>query len=53
MAKVKLKPVIKTDGNDVYKFINGVAVVPGVHFKKQPMLITLREFNELKQEALK
>ena len=54
MAKIKLqsKMVIKRDGQDVYIFKNGVAVVPGCKWARQPMKITLAEFNEAKDELI-
>ena len=48
--KLKRKPIIKRHGKDIYKFINGVAVVPGSYFRGRPMTITLKEFNEALKE---
>lgn len=53
MAKFKRSrgmPVIKKCNNgDTYRFIGGVAIVPGCRFQGKPMKITLKEFRELNQ----
>lgn len=52
MAKFKRQSsmVIKRDGDDVYLFKNGVAVVPGCRWQRKPMQVTIKEFNEAQQE---
>jgi hypothetical protein len=47
--KIKLKDIRKQcpDG-DIYTFKNGVATVPGMHYKnRKPYTITLKEFKEM------
>jgi hypothetical protein len=53
MAKIKRRTrnIIKTYDGERYLFKNGIAVVPGCRFQGKPMTITIKEFNELSQEA--
>jgi len=48
---LKLKTNIRCPDGELYKFINGVAVVPGMRSKTtgQPVTITLKEFHELRK----
>ncbi len=49
MRIMKLKHQVKKtyNGSDVYKFIGGIARVPGCRYKGRPMTITFKEFKEL------
>lgn len=50
---MKLKTNIRCKDGELYKFVNGVAVVPGMRSKTtgQPVTITLKEFKELNEKA--
>ena len=45
------KTVYKKHDEEHYVFKNGIATVPGVRYKRKPMTITLKEFNELTKEG--
>lgn len=46
--KLKLKTINKRCPNgELYQFVNGIAVVPGMWISKKPVHITIVEFNEL------
>lgn len=38
------------NNGELYKFKNGIAIVPGARFNKQPIQITIKEFNSLIEE---
>lgn len=49
-SRIKRKSkVVRTDCKEIYRFKNGVAKVPGVRFQGRDMLITLKEFEELRE----
>ena len=47
--KRQSKTVYKKNKHEHYIFKNGVAKVPNIKYKGKPMIITLKEFNELTQ----
>jgi len=47
--KFKSATITKTHENERYVFKRGVAVVPGMRYMRQPVKITLKEFNEITQ----
>jgi len=46
--KLKLKKVIKFDCGEKFTFIRGKAIIPGMRLFGCPVIITLKEFNELR-----
>jgi len=46
---MKLKVNLRCPDGELYKFVNGVAVVPGMRRLGKPVTITLREFHELRK----
>lgn len=47
--KVGFTGIKKCTSGEVYKFKNGITVVPGIMIKRKPVVITIKEFNELNQ----
>lgn len=50
MKKFKGFNGIKKHEGEVYVFKKGKARIPGCRWKRQPIYITLKEFNELQKE---
>lgn len=49
--KRAIKKVYRKDSGETYIFKNGLAKIPGVKFKGKPMMITLKEFDELTNKS--
>lgn len=51
--KLRLKTTIRHEG-EVYKFVNGEAIVPGMWHRStnRPCTITIKEFKELTNEII-
>lgn len=48
---MKLKSTRRCPDGEVYHFINGIAIIPGVWDKKgNPQTVSLKEFNETIKE---
>ena len=50
MAKFKFKEIVKWYNGEKYKFVGGVAKVPGMRHRgphRRPYVITIKEFKEL------
>ena len=46
---MKSGKIVKYLNGDKYIFIGGKAVVPGIRHLGQPVTVTIKEFNELKE----
>jgi len=45
--KIGFNGMKKDSSGEIYKFKKGIAIIPGIRIKRNPVTITLNEFNEL------